>query len=223
MNIVRERIAIHKHFLVIDSPIPFDLIANNGTDTVHRMAGAWRIDLHKLLPEEYFKQYPVYSIEIEYDSDLLNGSTISISQSDIDLGEGIAGVNGQDVYITNLADIQNYIPKKKLIFKEFTYQEFYDYILDNGLFDGNSGVYSVTYFNFEDVLSFVGYKSGADSIVYFKNPSGFMRRGNTNYSMGNIYHTYQDDKVYIRYNTLNSATFTNYNLEGYDFEIHMYE
>ena len=101
MAIVREIIPVHKHFLMIDSPIEFDLIANNGTDIVHRPAGAWRVDLYTLLPEKFFKQYPVFVLEIEYDDTNLNGKTVIIRESDIDLGTGIAGLNGQEVFVTN--------------------------------------------------------------------------------------------------------------------------
>ena len=90
MTEIREKIPVHKHFLVIDSPIPFTIVANNGTDEVYRMAGAWRIDLWKLLCKDYFKENPVYTMELVYDSDLLQqGQTIVVRQSDIDLGSGI--------------------------------------------------------------------------------------------------------------------------------------
>ncbi len=126
MAIIKETIPVHKHFLIVDSPIPFTLVANNGTDEVYRMAGAWRIDLWKILTKDYFKQYPVFTLDLVYDDTNLGGQTITIRQSDIDLGEGIAGINGQDVHITNfdevtdgktIKDIYDYLPqlKKNLI------------------------------------------------------------------------------------------------------------
>ena len=105
MAIIRETIPVHKHFLIIDSPVPFTLVANNGTDEVYRMAGAWRIDLWKILTKDYFKQYPVFTLDLVYDDTNLGTGTIEVRQSDIDLGEGIAGVNGQDVHITNFSDM----------------------------------------------------------------------------------------------------------------------
>ncbi len=105
MAIIKETIPVHKHFLIIDSPVPFTLVANNGTDEVYRMAGAWRIDLWKILTKDYFKQYPVFTLELVYDDTNLGGGTIEVRQSDIDLGEGIAGVNGQDVHVTNFSDM----------------------------------------------------------------------------------------------------------------------
>ena len=143
MNIIEERIPVHKHFLVIDSPIPFTLIANNGTDTVYRMAGAWRIDMWQLLSKEYFKQYPVFTLVLSYDEDELPvGKTIIVRQSDIDLGSGIAGVNGQDVKVTNFSEISplaikneldisdNKIPLDVNITNSFFLNQIFEFIMD---------------------------------------------------------------------------------------------
>ena len=124
MNMITQHISVHKHFLIIDSPISFRLVANNGTDEVYRMAGAWSIDLWKLLPERYEKQYPVYQIDMVYDDDLLNGREIVINESNIDLGSGIAGVNGQDVVVTNFSALQNLYPLQ-IIEKEKYHDKFY--------------------------------------------------------------------------------------------------
>ncbi len=99
---VRDVIPIHKRYLVIDSPIDFVLIANNGTDEVYRPAGAWRLDMWSLLSKEYFRQYPVFTLEIEYDNERIpEGKNVVYRQSDIDLGSGLAGVNGQLVQVEN--------------------------------------------------------------------------------------------------------------------------
>jgi len=105
MAIITEKLQLNKHFLIIDSPVPFTLRANNGTDEVYRMAGAWQIDTYKLLPEEYQKQYPVFNMDLIYDDTNLNGGTVVVRESDIDVGDGIAGVNGQDVKVTNFSEI----------------------------------------------------------------------------------------------------------------------
>ena len=97
---IRDVVPVHKHYLVIDSPIPFILIANDGTDEVYRPAGAWQIDLWSILTKEYFKQYPVFKLEIEYDETKLDeGQTLVYRQSDINLGTGLSGVNGQAIQI----------------------------------------------------------------------------------------------------------------------------
>lgn len=78
MAIITEHLQLNKQFLIIDSPVPFTLIANNGTDEVYRMAGAWQIDTHKLLPEKYQKQYPVFNLDLVYDDTNLNGKSITV-------------------------------------------------------------------------------------------------------------------------------------------------
>ena len=99
---IKEDIPIHKRYLIIDSPIDFTLIANNGTDEVYRPSGAWQLDLWTLLTKEYFNQYPVFTLQLEYDETKLEeGKTIVYRQSDINLGTGLSGVNGQAVEIVH--------------------------------------------------------------------------------------------------------------------------
>lgn len=96
------RLILSKRYCVVESPIPFTLVANDGTDSVSRSAGAWRINCAELLPRQYFPLYPVFNMDIYYDETLLKeGQQVLISYSDIDLGEGIAGVNGQLVTVAN--------------------------------------------------------------------------------------------------------------------------
>ena len=109
MAIITEKLQLNKHFVIIDSPVPFTLMANNGTDSVYRMAGAWQIDTWKLLPEEYMKQYPVFNLDLIYDDTNLNGGTVIVRESNIDVGDGISGVNGQDVKVTNFSDMPSVV------------------------------------------------------------------------------------------------------------------
>ena len=154
MNMITQHISVHKHFLIIDSPISFRLVANNGTDEVYRMAGAWSIDLWKLLPERYEKQYPVYQIDMVYDDDLLNGREIVINESNIDLGSGIAGVNGQDVVVTNFSALQNLYPLQ-IIEKEKYHDKFYFWAnyLDTDLRLFENINLSAKYFGMDNELS----------------------------------------------------------------------
>ena len=120
-NYFVQELVLYRHFMLIDSPIPFELIANptnfrkdehgnvlntdlseiTGRDICSRPAGAWRIDCWTLLPERYHKQNPVFTMLIKYDKDLLEeGEFVDIRYSDIDIGEGVAGVNGQLVSIS---------------------------------------------------------------------------------------------------------------------------
>ena len=105
MAIITEKLQLNKKFLIIDSPVPFTLRANNGTDEVYRMAGAWQLDTDKLLPEKYMKQYPVFNLDLVYDDTNLNGQHVVVRESNIDIGDGISGVNGQDVRITNFNEM----------------------------------------------------------------------------------------------------------------------
>ena len=119
-NYFVQELVLYRHFMLIDSPIPFELIANptnfrkdehgnvlntdlseiTGRDICSRPAGAWRVDCWTLLPEKYHKQNPVFTMLIKYDKDLLEeGEIVDIRYSDIDIGEGVAGVNGQLVSI----------------------------------------------------------------------------------------------------------------------------
>lgn len=119
-NFFVQELVLYRHFMLIDSPIPFELVANptnyrkdehgnvlnsdlseiTGRDICSRPAGAWRVDCWALLPEKYHKQNPVFTMLIKYDRDLLDeGEIVDIRYSDIDIGEGVAGVNGQLVSI----------------------------------------------------------------------------------------------------------------------------
>lgn len=114
-----ETLTLYRHFCLIDSPIPFELVANptnpdgtEGRDICSRPAGAWVIDCWKLLPEKFFKLNPVFSMNIKYDESLLReGQKVSVRYSDIDIGEGVAGVNGQLVQISpqSLATLEDYV------------------------------------------------------------------------------------------------------------------
>ena len=107
MSMRVETLALYRHFLMIDSPVEFDLVANptntartEGRDVCHRPAGAWVVDCWKLLPEKYHKLNPVFTMTLVYDdSELSDGQSVKIRYSDIDIGEGVAGVNGQLVTI----------------------------------------------------------------------------------------------------------------------------
>ena len=96
-----------KHFLIIDSQKSFILEDNQGF-SAYRPAGAWQIDCWKLLPEQWHKIYPVYTLKIvwvnsEADKDYIP----TINATDLDLGDGIAGVSGQPVNITTPVEVAN--------------------------------------------------------------------------------------------------------------------
>lgn len=100
----RIPLTLGKHFLLIDSPISFYLI-DNEENSVYRPSGVWQLDTWKLLPEKYQRDHPVYTLSIEYDEGkLADGKQVVIRESDIDLGDGVAGVSGQAVMLTGIND-----------------------------------------------------------------------------------------------------------------------
>ena len=100
----RIPLTLGKHYLLIDSPISFYLI-DNEENSVYRPSGVWQLDTWKLLPEKYQKDHPVYTLSVEYDErKLTDGKEVLIRESDIDLGDGVAGVSGQAVMLTGIND-----------------------------------------------------------------------------------------------------------------------
>lgn len=96
-----------KHFLIIDSNKSFFLEDNQGF-RAYRPAGAWQIDCWKLLPEQWHKIYPVYTLKIEWTNSEADKNYIpAINATDLDLGDGIAGVSGQPVNITTPVTVAN--------------------------------------------------------------------------------------------------------------------
>lgn len=96
-----------KHFLIIDSKKSFFLEDNQGFKA-YRPAGAWQVDCWKLLPEQWHKIYPVYTLKIEWENSEADKDYIpAINATDLDLGDGIAGVSGQPVNITTPVTVAN--------------------------------------------------------------------------------------------------------------------
>lgn len=120
---IKEKLPIHKQFLVISAPVPFRLIANNGTDSVERPAGVWQLDTYKLLPEKFMKNYPVFTLELEYDeSKIEDGFNFEYYFTNINLGDSLKGVSGD---LVELSDYQFNVLKNMLSYSEDfpSYQE----------------------------------------------------------------------------------------------------
>ena len=101
---IREKLPIHKQFLVVSAPVEFTLIANNGTDKVLRPAGVWQLDCYKLLPVKYMANYPVFNLELEYDETKIpDGFTFEYYFTNINLGDSLKGVAGD---LVELSEIQ---------------------------------------------------------------------------------------------------------------------
>lgn len=123
-NIITRKLILSKHFLYIDSPVPFTLVCNpaNGasSDRVDYPSGGWVLDCYKLLAQwdstfiidPYTHepkplagsnaQRPVFNMEIEYDQDLVDEvqGNMLISFHDVDL-LSVAGVKGQLVQLSD--------------------------------------------------------------------------------------------------------------------------
>lgn len=98
---IREKLGVHKQYLVISAPVPFKLIANNGTDFVQRSSGIWQLDCYKLLPEKFMKNYPVFNLELEYDETLIpSGFTFEYYFTNLNLGDSLKGVSGDLVELS---------------------------------------------------------------------------------------------------------------------------
>lgn len=108
--IKKEKLGIHKQYLIISAPCEFELISNFGTDKVSRPSGIWQLDCYKLLPEKFQKNYPVFNLELQYDEDKVpSGFTFEYYFSDLNLGDSLKGVSGDLVELSNVQfeSIQN--------------------------------------------------------------------------------------------------------------------
>lgn len=82
-----EVLNLGKHFLTIDSTIPFELYNPITQTTINKASGRWVIDCWKLLTKEYFKNNPQFVLELRYDETLLvNNHKIECHTTDIDIG-----------------------------------------------------------------------------------------------------------------------------------------
>lgn len=82
-----EVLNLGKHFLTIDSTIPFELYNPITQTTINKASGRWVIDCWKLLTKEYFKNNPQFVLELRYDETLLVGKNkIEWHVTDIDIG-----------------------------------------------------------------------------------------------------------------------------------------
>lgn len=101
--IKKEKLGIHKQYLIISAPCEFELISNFGTDKVSRPSGIWQLDCYKLLPEKFQKNYPVFNLELQYDEDKIpSGFTFEYYFSDLNLGDSLKGVSGDLVELSSV-------------------------------------------------------------------------------------------------------------------------
>nr|MCR5288873.1 hypothetical protein [Treponema sp.] len=85
-----------KRFVYIDCDSVFYLSANNGNDLFRCSAGSRKIDSSKFLGEEYYKNNPVFTVDLYCDVK----THVSFTYSDID-ADSLSGVSGQAVEIVN--------------------------------------------------------------------------------------------------------------------------
>lgn len=113
-----EKLQLNKKFLVIESPIPFEIFCPEQNDGVKRRQGSWQMTIHDLLTKSHYPLNPIYNLELIYDETLLNeNETVSWYTTDLNLGEALRGIDGQlvtlgdsviDVNCVNLDDLEFY-------------------------------------------------------------------------------------------------------------------
>lgn len=91
-----EKLQLNKKFLVIESPIPFEIYCPEQNDGVKRRQGSWQMTIHDLLTKSHYPLNPIYNLELIYDETLLNeNETVSWYTTDLNLGEALRGIDGQ--------------------------------------------------------------------------------------------------------------------------------
>ena len=130
---IREKLQLNRKFLVIESPIPFEIYCPEQDDGVKRRQGSWQMTIHDLLTKSHYPLNPIYNLELIYDETLLaENETVSWYTTDLNLGDALRGIDGQLVTwnynerlgVTNVFNSVNGrgIPKyfyKKDFFSEF--------------------------------------------------------------------------------------------------------
>lgn len=95
-----EKLQLNKKFLVIESPIPFEIFCPEQNDGVKRRQGSWQMTIHDLLTKSHYPLNPIYNLELRYDETLLNeNESVSWYTTDLNLGEALRGIDGQLVTV----------------------------------------------------------------------------------------------------------------------------
>ena len=152
---IKEKLPIHKQYLVISSPVEFSLIANNGTDKVLRPAGVWQLDCYKLLPEKFMKNYPVFNLELEYDETKIpTGFTLEYYFTNINLGDSLKGVSGD---LVELSEYQFETIKQMLYYTPYyPYGKIIDSVLVDDFVDDYGKNYETTVPFFRSKTLYIG-------------------------------------------------------------------
>lgn len=111
------KLQLNRKFLVIDSPIDFELYCPEQQDGVKRRKGSWQLTIHDLLTKSHYPLNPIYNLELIYDETKLDvNDKVVFYTTDLDLGQSLRGVDGQlvtlgdeviDTKITNLPEELN--------------------------------------------------------------------------------------------------------------------
>jgi hypothetical protein len=93
---IKEKLQLNKKFLVVESPIPFEIFCPEQNDGVKRRQGSWQMTIHDLLTTSHYPLNPIYNLELIYDETLLNeNEKVSWYTTDLNLGEALRGIDGQ--------------------------------------------------------------------------------------------------------------------------------
>lgn len=91
-----EKLQLNRKFLVIESPIPFEIYCPEQKDGVKRRQGSWQMTIHDLLTKSHYPLNPIYNLELIYDETLLKENEfVSWYTTDLNLGEALRGIDGQ--------------------------------------------------------------------------------------------------------------------------------
>ena len=132
----KEKLQLNRKFLVIESPIPFELYCPEQDDGVKRRQGSWQMTIHDLLTKSHYPLNPIYNLELIYDETLLaENETVSWYTTDLNLGEALRGIDGQLVTLGDSAidaNIKNFPSKFDIIsvFEGFSKQGLSLYRID---------------------------------------------------------------------------------------------
>ena len=92
----KEKLQLNRKFLVIESPIPFEVYCPEQDDGVKRRQGSWQMTIHDLLTKSHYPLNPIYNLELIYDETLLaENESVTWYTTDLNLGEALRGIDGQ--------------------------------------------------------------------------------------------------------------------------------
>lgn len=170
------KLQLNRKFLVIDSPIDFELYCPEQQDGVKRRKGSWQLTIHDLLTKSHYPLNPVYNLELIYDESKLEPfEKVVFYTTDLDLGQSLRGVDGQLVTwdyneklnVTSLYDSFNGNGVKEyIIYSDSYFDLFLDYYKSKY---GNNLRHVVTFYVNKSNCLFTLGEYANDALLYIYN------------------------------------------------------